>query len=69
MARNRQLDESPYEVELVTLRLAAPEREVITTSRYVTDRELQDRVRKSPLREPILFNFEELEDLHRGQGA
>ena len=65
MARNRQLDESPYEVELVTLRLAAPEREVITTSRYVTDRELQDRVRKSPLREPILFNFEELEDLHR----
>jgi hypothetical protein len=66
MSRKRPPEEINYDSAIVALRLPVPERDIIITSRHVADAGLQERVRNATPRQPVTFNVEELEDLHRG---
>jgi len=54
------------ESERAVLRLPAPERNIVLTSRHVADNAILERVRQASIREPVRFTLDELDDLHRG---
>jgi hypothetical protein len=66
MYRKRPAETKSDHGESVALRLPIPEREVILTSAHVAQAGILNRVRDAPSRQPVAFDFDELEDLHRG---
>jgi hypothetical protein len=66
MARKRATKTTSDQDEIVALRLPIAEREVIMTSAHLAEAGILERVRNAPPRQPVAFDFDELEDLHRG---